>query len=636
MPRKLSDEGLGEAISPLIDVVMNAFAAMFIILVIYISVFQDVPTPQALKFLKVDPPPAVRGQNYAFTLPVAGGVGDRRFKLNGDLSLLNLQFDTNTGTIFGVANTTLTNSAESRITFPIKVECEFEVEDPQYRAARGATFVMLSRALPYPETKFTIVRQAEELSGGRVGREYESVLGALGGVEPYQWKLIFGKLPQGLNLDTNQGRIYGTPMESGSFVFNVTAQHSPGEFSFEGVSHTWAGGVSKGQYKLVIRDSLKHSLHLPVAQRGEGYFATVTSNGRLPEEQIIWTARVPGLTFSQTNWNIVGIPLEAGAFGVSYRVVSGTNDLGGEDLNLVILESRPAAEIGAAVFNLWVGKPVEYVIPYRGLREPVVVTNVMPLPPNLWIEGNMIKGIPLEPGLASLSLQITDALGMIANGNLTLRIGPAPETLQITSASDVHLGVGQDVVWQPSFQGGEGATRVSLVGEMIPGLQFTNNELKGIPLESGVWTNMVRADDLVLKTSATKVITFHVNDLQSSVQLIPPPLPIRTNSVTPKTEPGPIMSAPAGVRNTEQVFDDKETLLSYQKEQAEKGNAESQYAVGIRYLTGNGLEKNEQLAIEWLQRASSGGNLKARAKLRDLRSPKRTLFGNEGIQRDSK
>lgn len=67
-------------------------------------------------------------------------------------------------------------------------------------------------------------------------------------------------------------------------------------------------------------------------------------------------------------------------------------------------------------------------------------------------------------------------------------------------------------------------------------------------------------------------------------------------------------------------YNDKDPLLGYQREQAEKGNPESQYAMGVRYLNGTGVDQSDTLARQWLEKASAGGNLKARAKLREMNS----------------
>ena len=70
------------------------------------------------------------------------------------------------------------------------------------------------------------------------------------------------------------------------------------------------------------------------------------------------------------------------------------------------------------------------------------------------------------------------------------------------------------------------------------------------------------------------------------------------------------------------AYNDSDPLLQYQQERAQKGNPESQYAMGLRYLDGTGVVQSDALAREWLSKSSANGNLKARAKLRALDSEK--------------
>ncbi|WP_051963033.1 Ig domain-containing protein [Deinococcus misasensis] len=55
-----------------------------------------------------------------------------------------------------------------------------------------------------------------------VGENYSASLGVLGGVSPYIFTVVDGKLPAGLNLSTgDRGTISGTPTEKGAFTFTV-------------------------------------------------------------------------------------------------------------------------------------------------------------------------------------------------------------------------------------------------------------------------------------------------------------------------------------------------------------------------------------------------------------------------------
>jgi hypothetical protein len=59
------------------------------------------------------------------------------------------------------------------------------------------------------------------LPNGRVGTYYDTYLQASSCYPNYDWSLGSGSLPPGLNLDAFSGEIYGTPMTSGGYNFNV-------------------------------------------------------------------------------------------------------------------------------------------------------------------------------------------------------------------------------------------------------------------------------------------------------------------------------------------------------------------------------------------------------------------------------
>ncbi len=59
--------------------------------------------------------------------------------------------------------------------------------------------------------------------------------------------------------------------------------------------------------------------------------------------------------------------------------------------------------------------------------------------------------------------------------------------------------------------------------------------------------------------------------------------------------------------------------LKWLQEQSANGDTAAQYRLGERYLTGNGVETNRALAIQWLQKAVVGGSLEASNKLATIK-----------------
>lgn len=58
--------------------------------------------------------------------------------------------------------------------------------------------------------------------------------------------------------------------------------------------------------------------------------------------------------------------------------------------------------------------------------------------------------------------------------------------------------------------------------------------------------------------------------------------------------------------------------FKFELKEAEAGSPGFQYKIGIHYLRGEGVERNQTLALEWLRKAADGGNAKALEELEKL------------------
>lgn len=92
--------------------------------------------------------------------------------------------------------------------------------------------------------------------------------------------------------------------------------------------------------------------------------------------------------------------------------------------------------------------------------------------------------------------------------------------------------------------------------------------------------------------------------------------PARATSAVPPAPPG---SPPAPRRASAQSPEETQRkVLENQKRLAEKGYPSAQYDLGMRYLKGDGVEKNPDLARQWLQKSAQNGNTDAAQRLREL------------------
>jgi hypothetical protein len=523
MAKKLFDNDSSSPISPLIDVVMNGLGAMFIILMIYLVIMSgNDNVPEPLKFLaEVGPPPAISGQNYVFTFPVTGGMGQRRFTLHGERPK-DLAFDENSGTIYGIPAVTQSRQ------FPLQVE----VADKRSRDTRVATLILHPRAMPYDpdKTPLKISREAETLPSGRVGVAYEAVLGATGGVEPYTWRIVQGTLPAGLLLPPD-GRLVGTPQQAGAFRIEVEVSHTRGTFAYQGQRYAWSAASQRRVYHFEIAESLQHALHLPVGRVGEPYLGLVLTNGRLPGERVSWTGEVAGLRPSAYDGALRGTPSTVGVFPVSYQVSAGATQLGTGAGELRILPKRPEPRVLPAVFYARVGESVRVAIPYQGMIEPVSITALQPLPKELLMVDGWLVGTHEHSDVTSVPVKIEDALGNASTGEVTLHIRPPRVPLQLDLPDTVDAVVGQVVHVQPSLTGGEGDYGWELDGQLPPNLALSpSGAVMGVLSTPGSWHLQITVHDRATGDTAARRLTLrgrYADDTQPRVVTheLPPAVP---------------------------------------------------------------------------------------------------------------
>lgn len=97
----------------------------------------------------------------------------------------------------------------------------------------------------------------------------------------------------------------------------------------------------------------------------------------------------------------------------------------------------------------------------------------------------------------------------------------------------------------------------------------------------------------------------------------PAPRPVRPAS--PAVTPAPPLAAPKDPRKAAAEKDERlRKVIEFQKQRAEKGSPTSQYDLGMRYLTGDGLEPDLPLAKKWLGAAAKQGHKMAAKRLEEI------------------
>ena len=109
----------------------------------------------------------------------------------------------------------LTGLPEKAGHFAVKVKAE----SPDINASFENNYALTVRAVPAIKTS--------SLPDGKINTEYTSTTLSADGTAPITWSVSEGLMPEGLTLSQN-GYVYGTPKESGSYVFTVRAGNKAG------------------------------------------------------------------------------------------------------------------------------------------------------------------------------------------------------------------------------------------------------------------------------------------------------------------------------------------------------------------------------------------------------------------------
>jgi hypothetical protein len=96
----------------------------------------------------------------------------------------------------------------------------------------------------------------------------------------------------------------------------------------------------------------------------------------------------------------------------------------------------------------------------------------------------------------------------------------------------------------------------------------------------------------------------------------PPPAPKPLGMPGTDAPAGPVDPAKAKAAKAEQ----DQKVIEFQKQRAASGSASAQYDLGVRYLDGDGVEKNPELARKWLEASAKNGNRQAAKKLESLKA----------------
>jgi hypothetical protein len=137
---------------------------------------------------------------YSSSLAATGGTAPYTWAVTTGALPAGLALDAATGAITGVP------TVNGNVRFTITV-----TDANGFAKALDVPVVVVGKA--------TIA--TTRVSAAKVGRLYGARLVTTGGARPFTWKLVSGKLPQGIRFDAKQGRFFGTARRAGRFLVTV-------------------------------------------------------------------------------------------------------------------------------------------------------------------------------------------------------------------------------------------------------------------------------------------------------------------------------------------------------------------------------------------------------------------------------
>ncbi len=160
------------------------------------------PTLVSLNITTLGLPRGAQNSPYSASLAATGGVTPYTWSITSGSLPPGLTLNSSTGAITG------TPSGAGVSNFTVKVT------DAQSDTATQSLSITISPAVPLSISTTT-------LPAGTAGTPYSAPITAVGGVYPYAWSVIAGKIPDGLTLNSSTGVLSGTPQNVGQSSFSV-------------------------------------------------------------------------------------------------------------------------------------------------------------------------------------------------------------------------------------------------------------------------------------------------------------------------------------------------------------------------------------------------------------------------------
>jgi putative Ig domain-containing protein len=423
-----------------------------------------VPPPATLTITTTSLQNGTVGQAYSRPVQATGGTGAFTWTISAGTLPPNLNLDRITGVIAGTPTATGTSS------FTVRVQDTGGQSDTQ---ALSITI----NTTPPPPTPPTITTTT--LLAGTVNQPYNQPVQATGGTGALTWSLVpgAGTLPAGLDLNSTNGAIAGTPTAAGTSSFTVRVQDAGGLSDTQALSIT----INPPAPPVITTTTL------PAGTLGQFYSQTVQAAGGTGAR--IWTisaGNLPqGLNLDQATGVISGTPIVAGPSNFTVRVQDAAGQSDTQALSIVINLSNPPIITTTALPGGTVGQPYSQTLQATGgigALTWTVSAGSLPAMLNLDLSTGVISGTPTTAGTANFTVRVADTLLQSDTQALSIVVSAA---LAITTASLPDAEVGKSYNKMVNRSGGVAPFTWSVTPSLPDGLNLNTStgQITGSPAE---------------------------------------------------------------------------------------------------------------------------------------------------------